>query len=60
MPDCSVRSKISNDIHLLVRDTDNIYVFLSNHVEDNMFALGETVKALSHIRAVFAQLWIFR
>ena len=53
LPDCSIREKICDDIHLLVRNANNIYAFLSNHVEDNMFALGETVIAFSNIRAVF-------
>tara|TARA_A100001391_G_C5029534_1_gene267988 strand:- start:778 stop:933 length:156 start_codon:yes stop_codon:yes gene_type:complete len=47
---------MSDDIHLLVRDTDNINAFTSNQIEDNMLALWKAVIAFSHIGAVFAQL----
>jgi hypothetical protein len=47
LPDCSIREKICDDIHLLMRDADNTYAFLSNHVEENMLALREAAIALS-------------
>ncbi len=58
--DCSVRRKISDDIHLLVRDADNINSVISNQLEDNMRTLWKAVIAFSYVRAVFAQLRIFR
>ena len=57
---CYIIPEISNVIHFLVRDADDINAVISYQVEDNMCTLWEAVIAFSYIRAVFTQLRIFR
>jgi len=48
--------KIRHYIHIFMRDTDNLNIALANEVKNNMFSFRKTVKALTYVGTMFADM----
>lgn len=54
-----MRFKVRNDIHLFVRNSDNIYVFLIYEIKYNMPAFWKAVVTFGDINTMLSKTWIF-